>query len=417
MSYRANENLKHQGKAALAASTVDAEFTLEELASQFIDEHRRWENPSIEGYAASYPEYATEILESFPVLVAMEQWKGNQEFSRLRSQAQDPSRIKNLGDCRIVRELSRNRTAVTYEAIQGKWNRRVLLKLLPWKSEMTPRWRERFDREARLVSRLRHPHIVSFYKSGEDSGYCYALMQLVDGVSLDRIITVLSGEGRTGSSKKLTQGDQEEIHIKAIVSHLQQDRWRTLSAVALQMTQALSYAHSRNTLHHDLKPENILLDSQGHAWLTNFSLAQFAEGGLELQPLNTLCYQAPERFRGESHQQSDVYSLGMVLYELATLTPAFGAESRSELVDQILHQDPQRPRERNALIPVDLETIILNCLAKQSRDRYPSAEALRVDLLRFSNGTSVKRLKKACGWLQRIGLPGWVRRKTQARDS
>uniref|UniRef100_UPI0026257BE3 protein kinase domain-containing protein n=1 Tax=uncultured Gimesia sp. TaxID=1678688 RepID=UPI0026257BE3 len=174
---------------------TDSEATcisLELLASQFMDEHRRWMNPSIDEYADVYPDHAEEIKESFPVLIAMEQWKGNREFSSLQVKLPAPKSIKQLGDCRIIREIARSKTSILYEAVQGSSNRHVAVKLLPWKSEMTPRWRERFERESRLVSRLRHENIVSFYRIGEDQGYLYAVMQRINGIGLNRVITQLA---------------------------------------------------------------------------------------------------------------------------------------------------------------------------------------------------------------------------------
>ncbi|MCA9016556.1 MAG: serine/threonine protein kinase [Planctomycetaceae bacterium] len=395
------------------SNTVTAEqITLEVLASQFVDAHRRWLNPSIEAYALEHPEFADEIRDSFPVLIAMEQWKGNQEFSSLRRQLPEPSSMKQLGDCRITREISRNRTAIVYEAVQGKWNRRVLVKLLPWKSEMTPRWQERFEREARLVARLRHPNIVSFYNSGEDQGYCYSVMQLVNGVGLDQIIGYLAGESQP-SSKRI-RADLNCDQTEAVARSLQKNRWQVFTGIALQAAHALRYAHSRGTLHNDLKPEHILIDAAGHTWVNNFSLAQFAEGALKQQPAKTLSYQAPERFQGQNHEQSDVYSLGVVLYELATLTPAFPSRNSSALIEQILNQEPLRPRAVNPSIPVDVETIILNCIARSQEQRYRSAEALSVDLVRLMNGKSVKRRTKSRRVFRRNWIPFWNRKSGQS---
>tara|TARA_R110002095_G_scaffold127578_2_gene110640 strand:- start:6629 stop:7819 length:1191 start_codon:yes stop_codon:yes gene_type:complete len=380
-------NSENQTETMSPDDSATERMPLELLASRFVDEHRRWMNPSVEAYADAYPEHAAEIRESFPVLIAMEQWKGNQEYTSLRKQLPDPSDIRQLGDCRIIREISRSRTSILYEAVQGKLNRPVIVKLLPWKSEMTPRWRERFEREARLVSRLRHPNIVSFYNTGEDQGYCYSVMQLVNGVGLDQIIQHLAGDQK---SRPHEPGAQ----TTAVARTMQQHPWRNFASIGLQAAQALSYAHNRKILHHDLKPENLLIDAAGHTWITNFSLAQVAEGALKQQSAKTLCYQAPERFLNQNHAQSDIYSLGIVLYELATRALPFQSHSSSELVAQITHQEPMKPREQNPSIPPDFETIILNCIAKSKQQRYRSAEALSGDLVRFINGRHVKRRNK-----------------------
>lgn len=404
-------NSEIRTETVVSAESATERMPLELLASQFVDEHRRWMNPSVDAYADAYPEYAEVIRESFPVLIAMEQWKGNQEFSNLRLQLPDPSRIKQLGDCRIIREISRSRTSILCEAEQGKFNRRVLVKLLPWKSEMTPRWQERFEREARLVSRLRHPNIVSFYKTGKDQGYCYSVMQLVNGIGLDQIIRLLASENEQRPQGINRHQNEQSRHeqTQLILGSLQNNTWRAFAGIGLQAAKALSYAHNRGTLHNDIKPENILIDGAGQTWVNNFSLAQVAEGALKQQAAKTLCYQAPERITGQPHKQSDVYSLGMVLYELATLTPAFQSHSSSELVDQITNQEPLQPREINATIPADFETIILNCIAKSQQQRYRSAEALSLDLVQFINGKKVKRRTNSRSIFNRSWFSFWKR--------
>ncbi|MFK7777165.1 MAG: serine/threonine-protein kinase [Gimesia sp.] len=367
-------------------------ISLELLASQFMDEHRRWMNPSIDEYAVNFPEHAEEIKESFPVLIAMEQWKGNREFSSLQTKLPAPKSIKQLGDCRIIRELSRSKTSIMYEAEQGKSNRRVAVRLLPWKSDMTPRWRERFERESRLVSRLRHENIVSFYRIGEDQGYFFSVMQRINGVGLNLIIRHLAEKQESRASQITDQSGnawtQESMRL------FQKNQWHEFAKIGLQAAKALSYAHNRKTLHNDIKPDNLLIDGAGHTWVNNFRLAQVAEGTLQQQTARTLCYKAPERFKGQLSQQCDLYSLGMVLYELATLTPAFTSQSSSEIVDHIMNQEPRRPREINKTIPTNFETIILKCIAKSPQQRYQSAEELSMDLVRFLNGKRIKGLTK-----------------------
>lgn len=370
------------------AELVTDHISLETLASQFLDEYRQWLNPSIEDYANSYPDYAEEIRESFPVLITMEQWKGNREFSRLLYPLPDEFNLKQLGDCRFIREISRNKTSISYEAIQSGSNRHVALKLLPWKSETIPRWRDRFKLEARLASQLKHQNIVSLYHTGEDQGYCYAILQLVNGVRLDQIIQYLSDEKKEFPHDKQTD---EVAHT------LTQNRWHTFAGIGLQIAKALQYSHGRGILHYNINPENILLNRESQSWVANFSLAQFAEGVLKQQSAKVLLYQAPERFKDQYHEQSDLYSLGMVLYELATLSPAFETHKRSKLVDHIIHNQVLRPRKRNANIPVDFETIILNCITKSQQTRYRSAKELSLDLLRFINGKKIKSRTKSHG--------------------
>ena len=161
---------------------------------------------------------------------------------------------------------------------------------------------------------------------------------------------------------------------------------RTIARVGLQVADALAHAHGQGILHRDIKPSNLLLDIAGNVWVTDFGLAK-ADDADDLTEsgdvVGTARYLAPERFRGESGPQSDVYSLGVTLYELLTLRPAFDERDRACLIDQILHTDPPLLRTVEPGIPRDLETIVLKAMARYPADRYVSARALAEDLERF----------------------------------
>lgn len=162
--------------------------------------------------------------------------------------------------------------------------------------------------------------------------------------------------------------------------------WRSTATIGLQVAEAIQYAHLQNTLHRDIKPANLLLDSQGVVWVTDFGLAKAMEHDNVTQTgaiVGTLRYMAPEQFSGRSDARSDVYSLGLTLYELLTLQPAFEDSSRSSLIRTIVHDDPTRPRKLNPDIPRDLETIILKSVAREPVARYQSAGEMAEDLQRF----------------------------------
>jgi serine/threonine protein kinase/uncharacterized membrane protein len=159
--------------------------------------------------------------------------------------------------------------------------------------------------------------------------------------------------------------------------------WRNVAAIGLQAAEALHHAHVHHTLHRDIKPANLLLDRQGMVWITDFGLAKAMEqdhvtqtGGL----VGTLRYMAPEQFSGQIDARSDLYSLGLTLYELLTLRPGFEDSSRSGLIGQITHGEPVRPRKINPQIPRDLETITLKAIARDPAHRYQSAGELARDL-------------------------------------
>ena len=162
--------------------------------------------------------------------------------------------------------------------------------------------------------------------------------------------------------------------------------YRSVARIGLQAAEAIAYAHQHKVLHRDIKPSNLLLDLQGTVWVTDFGLAK-AEGTDALTHtgdiVGTLRYMAPERFRGEADARSDVYALGLTLYEMLALEPAFAAEQRARLIDKILHAEAPNPRQLDSRIPRDLETITLKAMARDPSDRYRTAAELAEDLRRF----------------------------------
>ena len=162
--------------------------------------------------------------------------------------------------------------------------------------------------------------------------------------------------------------------------------WSSIAHIALQAADALAYAHEQHTLHRDVKPGNLLLDADGTVWVADFGLAKAVDQDGVTRPgdvVGTLRYMAPELFRGDADARSDVYSLGVTVYELATLQPAFADSHRTSLIDAIMQNRLTAPRLLAPGVPRDLETIILKCIAREPEARYPSAAALAEDLRRF----------------------------------
>jgi len=156
--------------------------------------------------------------------------------------------------------------------------------------------------------------------------------------------------------------------------------------IALQVAEGLAYAHNEGVLHRDIKPSNLLLDLRGTVWITDFGLAKVLGSG-ELTAadglVGTIRYMAPERFRGAGDPRSDLYSLGITLYELLTLRPAFAASDRAEVMREVTSREPVPPRRIDPAIPRDLETVVLKAIAKEPDHRYASAASLADDLRRF----------------------------------
>ena len=161
--------------------------------------------------------------------------------------------------------------------------------------------------------------------------------------------------------------------------------FRSVAQIGFQAAQGLAHAHARGIVHRDIKPSNLLLDTAGVVWITDFGLAKAEEDGLTASGdiLGTLRYMAPERFRGEGDARVDIYALGLTLYELLTLRPAYNLTDRMTLIEQIKAQEPARPRLLDGRIPRDLETIVLKAIEKDRNRRYQTIDAMAEDLRRF----------------------------------
>ncbi len=168
--------------------------------------------------------------------------------------------------------------------------------------------------------------------------------------------------------------------------------FRSLAQIGRQVAGGLAYAHARGIIHRDIKPSNLLLDTEGVVWITDFGLAKGDDEGLTHTGdiLGTLRFMAPERFRGQGDVRADVYALGLTLYELLTLRPAFASPDRLVMIEQIKTEEPPRPRSVDGRIPRDLETIVLKAIEKDPKARYPSADALGEDLRRFLAGEPIR---------------------------
>jgi serine/threonine protein kinase len=397
--------------------TPPATSALDQVADDFIAKIRQGEKPVITDYVNRYPELASEIEEIFPAIVALEGGKyAAQAQGKVSLGASAPDQ---LGDFKIVREIGRGGMGVVYEAIQESLNRRVALKLLPRHSLLDDKQLKRFRREAELTASLHHTNIVPVFGVGENGNFHYYVMQLIEGVGLDELTqkivstavdshvkvkkTKPVSETETGSDTVYTPfepGDENRSDDQPAAEHLHSSEFKKyvnspykIATLGIQAANALQYAHDRGILHRDIKPGNLLLDREGLLCITDFGLARAAEQSdlsKSTDIVGTLGYMAPEMFRGETCRQSDIYGLGITLYELLTKRYAIERTSRHAMIEQITHGTITSLRRINPRIPRDLETIILKAIATDTKHRYQSASELGEDLNRFLENRPIR---------------------------
>lgn len=301
----------------------------------------------VESLLASGPDLAEDFLKSAP-----------------------PERLPKgvrLGPYEIVNLLGAGGMGEVYCARDSRLGRNVALKVIPASYSSDPARRQRFQREARAISALQHPNICTLYDVGQQDGTDYLVMEYLEGETL---------------SSRLTMG---ALKVEQILAY------------GIEIASALDAAHKQNIIHRDLKPGNILITSRGECKVLDFGLAKLGadeeaaptvtEPTLLSSPgvaMGTVPYMSPEQALGKTlDSRTDLFSLGAVLYEMATGSPAFSGGTAAAAFDAILHKNPVPAAERNALVPVELDRIIFKALEKDRDLRYQSPSEFCADLKRL----------------------------------
>ena len=292
----------------------------------------------------------------------------------------EPELPRTLGDFELLSVLGSGGMGTVFRARQLSLDRTVALKILA-PHAIDPRRIERFRREALAIGRLRHEGIVTVYGVGETEGSHWIAMECVDGHDFAKEIA--------------RQGDPDSDEPILLPPFESKEYFAAVAELCAQVAAALRHAHGRGIVHRDLKPQNLLLSDDRRARLVDFGLARderlgtlSATGDL----MGTPYYMSPEQARAvrqEVDHRTDIYSLGVVLYEALTLTRPFEGGTSLEVLRQIRRREPRAIRNVNPRVPHDLAVVAMKAMAKSVRDRYADAGELEADLRHFLNHEAV----------------------------
>jgi serine/threonine protein kinase len=413
------------------------------LVDELTDRLQAGEAVDLEAFLGRHPEHAGPLRQLVSALEMIGELKRSaaREAATPAAAGRDPRlEAGELGDFRIIREIGRGGMGVVYEAEQRSLGRRVALKILPLAAALDSRQLQRFQLEAHAAACLHQTNIVPVHAVGCERGVPFYAMQYIEGRSLAQILgelrrlegldavddspanladvptstlvaKLLSGKcsrspamaeqgpdaPAAGSATSIPAGTTNPVAPRPLPAsgtasgsstHIR-EYIRTVAQFGVQVAEALDHAHTRGILHRDIKPGNLLLDDQGQLWVTDFGLAQ-VQGNpcltLTGDIVGTLRYMSPEQSLGKRvviDGRTEIYSLGVTLYELLTLRPAIEGQDRQEILRKIAQEEPVAPRKLNPAIPRDLETILLKATAKEPTGRYATAKELADELRRL----------------------------------
>lgn len=361
---------------------------------------------------------------------------GNEKTIRSSTVPDGSSKLPVVEGFTIFAELGRGGMGVVYEALEEKLNRKVALKVMSAAAKLSDKEVRRFENEAHAAAALSHDHIVPLYQIGVSGDLHYYTMQLIDGDNLSQLVKNAKRQTRDSNPAKRstvhdtqTHGDTKRSganhptiehgldgHHYSKSIHRSSSRSaktiaKSVARVGEQVGKAIHHAHENGVVHRDIKPSNLILDRSDKVWVADFGLARLQHSGGAITKsgdiIGTLKYMSPEQASGRRafvDHRSDIYSLGVTLYELATLRSACRGSTVEEILRELTFERPVPIRRLNPRLPAELETIISKATERNPSDRYQTALELADDLERFLKGEkpNAKRttaVKRSWQWL------------------
>ncbi|HDP36140.1 MAG TPA: serine/threonine protein kinase, partial [Candidatus Hydrogenedentes bacterium] len=265
---------------------------------------------------------------------------------------------ERLGRYEIIRELGKGAMGVVYEGRDPSLGRRVAIKTarrdIIERSGLAKEMMERFLREARAAGMLNHPNIITIYDVGEEEGVAYIAMEFLEGKDLNTIIT-----------------EQRKFDVETVANY------------GALICEALACAHDQGVFHRDVKPANIFIPSQGVLKVVDFGIARTHDSTLTQDGalIGTPTYMSPEQFMGQKvDARSDLFSVGIILYEMLTGEKPFTGEALTTIMHHILKSNPAPPHELNYLVPEALSAAVMRALSKRPQERYSNGRAMAAAL-------------------------------------